>query len=299
MEDLVASIDEQNRNDWTSPPPRLATPKCPQDRPTESIQHRGQHVVTPAQPTLHDEPVNLAEHPRQDGDAIGATTISMDETLRKYIPEDAELVTSIKERKSRLWMIDESGLKFSEDEPQFDQVNLSRLANVDTVLLIQDINLDWCEKLCAKYPDALSPQILAEHIIRFDQLPTIHGSPQSLPVYKGLLASLYSTSKIMVEAEFSGDLVSLEVMGGGPESEKYGFHLDVAIEAPSSDNKRNIRGLEYFPPRSNLRRDIFSRDTSNIWRRASSRMSCVQLEATLCKAEDPTCLDIDDTDHRP
>jgi hypothetical protein len=117
MEDLAFSIDQRNATDWASAS-ELAAPRNQQDQLPDSIQHRGQHVVTPAPSTLHDEPVDLAERPRQDGDNDGAAKLSMEETLWRYIPHDSDMARSIGQRSSRIWIIGEGGILRPHDAPK-------------------------------------------------------------------------------------------------------------------------------------------------------------------------------------
>jgi hypothetical protein len=260
MEDLVTEIDEQNKDDWTSPPPRLAAPECQQDRLTESIHHRNRFAVMSIEPAHDPEPDIPAEDVKYDDDDAGTARLSMEETLRKYISDDSELANSIRQRESRLWIIDDTDNVWPVSHLDLDRVRirLGMSAEGGIVLFIQDINLEWCKKLCAKYPEVLSPQILAEHVIRLDKLPPTHGSRQSI---EECLTLLYPGATI----ECSRDYVSIQMKHESTQPTANGFHFDMESGMPSIEVRK-------------FRQEVFSRHAFNTWKRSSSRMTCVQLE---------------------
>jgi hypothetical protein len=215
--------------------------------------------------TSHDsEPDMPAEDVRCDGDDTNTAKLSMEETLRKYIPDDSELAASIKQRESKLWVVGDSGNEWPVTDLDLDYVKvrfMGKSAEAGIILFIQDINLDWCKKLCEKYPKVLSPQILAEHVIRFDELPPTHESRQNRKDIEECLQLLYPNTLILQ----SPDFMSIHMDHGSTQSNTNGFHFDVENKMPCLDAKR-------------FRQDVLSRDTSNTWKRISSRMTCVQLE---------------------
>jgi hypothetical protein len=288
MEELAFSIDQRNATDWASAS-EPALPKSQQDRLPDSIQHRGQHVVTPAQSTLHDEPVHLAEHPRQDGDNVGAANLSMEETLWRYIPDDSDMAHSIRQRNSRIWIIGEGGILRPQDKNQLDLNIVRKLhgvqpTNGSNVLFIRDINLDWCKKLCEEYSEALDPDDLAEYVICFDELPSMKELAQRYP-------------DIRIDMDSSGDIAYIHVPVERAESKASGFHLDVAIGAPSSEHGRDLHWLLMPDTMSRFRRDMFIREASSPWRRVTSRMSCVRLKDALCKTDASKDSDTDEEHH--
>jgi hypothetical protein len=288
MEELAFSIDQRNATDWASAS-ELAAPKSQQDRLPDSIQHRGQHVVTPAQSTLHDEPVHLAEHPRQDGDNVGAANLSMEETLGRYIPDESDMAHSIRQRNSRIWIIGEGGILRPQDKNQLDLDIVRKLHDVQPtngskVLFIRDINLDWCKKLCEEYPETLDPDDLAEHVICFDELPSMKE-----------LAQRYPNTRIDMDS--SGDIAYIHVPVERAESKASGFHLDVAIGALSSEHGRDLHWLLMPDTMSRFRRDVFIREAFSPWRRVTSRMSYVRLKDAPCETNAPKDSDTDEEHH--
>jgi hypothetical protein len=259
-----------------------------QDQLPDSIQHRGQHVVTPAPSTLHDEPVDLAEHPRQDGDNDGAAKLSMEETLWRYIPHDSDMARSIRQRSSRIWIIGEGGILRPQDKNQLDFDIVRKLHDVQApngsnVLFIQNINLDWCKELCDEYPEALDPDDLAEHVIRFGELPSMKE-----------LAQRYPNTRIDMDS--SDDIAYIHMAVERAEPKASGFHLDVAIGAPSSEHNRDLHRLLMPDTMSRFRHDVFIRETFR-WRRVTSRMTCVRLKDAFCKADAPKDSDTDEEHH--
>jgi hypothetical protein len=244
--------------------------------------------VTPAPSTLHDEPVDLAEHPRQDGDNDGAAKLSMEETLWRYIPHDSDMARSIRQRSSRIWIIGEGGILRPQDKNQLDFDIVRKLHDVQApngsnVLFIQNINLDWCKELCDEYPEALDPDDLAEHVIRFGELPSMKE-----------LAQRYPNTRIDMDS--SDDIAYIHMAVERAEPKASGFHLDVAIGAPSSEHNRDLHRLLMPDTMSRFRRDVFIRETFR-WRRVTSRMTCVRLKDALCKADAPKDSDTDEEHH--
>jgi hypothetical protein len=293
---MERSIDQRNATDRASAS-EPAAHECQQDRLPDPIRHRDQFVAVPEQPTLHERPVDLAEQPEQDGDNAGAATLSMEETLKRYIPDDSDMARSIKQRKTQVWSIAEGDHWWHEGELNLDRLRKLQVQSTEgyIVLFIQDSNLDWCKALCAEYPGVLSPEDLAEHVIRFDGLPSTHleWDPRDIGEKLG---SLYPTAKIRVQP--SSNLLCTQVTAERAESETSGFHLDVASGISSSEHKRHVPSLLVPDTTSRFRRDVFSKDASNTWRRISSRMSCVRLKAAaLCKIAAPKYSDTDKEVH--
>jgi hypothetical protein len=199
MEKPARSTDQRNATDRASAS-ELAAHEFQQDQLTDSIRHRDQFVAVPEQPTLHERPVDPAEQPKQDGDNTGAATLSMEETLKRYIPDDSDMARSIKQQKTQVWSIAEDDHWWHEGELNLDRLRKLQVQSTEgyIVLFIQDSNLDWCKALCAEYPGVLSPEDLAEHVIRFDGLPSTHleWDPRGIGEKLG---SLYPTAKIRVQ----------------------------------------------------------------------------------------------------
>ena len=153
-------------------------------------------------------------------------------------------------------------------------------------LLIQDINLDWCEALCAQYPEAVHPELLVQHIIRFDEITTILGDTEAV---ERDLTMRYPDAGIEVMASSSGNFmaVSTKIPLFYRVHDANRFHLDFTVETSSGEAHKHLHELQ----RGTLirgpycRQDILERDNLNKWRRISMHMSCFRLEANLCKTK--------------
>lgn len=198
------------------------------------------------------------------------------------MPKDSEVTRSIVQRKSSIRYLNEKGAEWG---PQ-DTLDLDQIGTLpgctETVLrgtlIVQDINLEWCKTLCAKYPVALCPELLAEHTIRFDDVLASH---KNIADTKKALASRYPNARIDLES--SGDFIAVRTTCSRASSNTNGFHLDLKVAILSGEVQSYSHLMNTVFKRVNVRRDVFSRDFSNTWRRISSRMSCFQLEPSFCK----------------
>lgn len=142
------------------------------------------------------------------------------------------------------------------------------------ILLVENIDLDQCKALCAKYPVTLHPMLLAKHIIRFDE---INSTSDSIDAIRKDLKLRYPTAGIKVQSW--GDkimVVGARDLGYSPmvNENGCGLHLDFTVETPQQS--------EVGPPRGGrgFREDVFQPDKLNIWRLISVRKSCYLGRAT-------------------
>ena len=256
MEALALSIDEQNAEDWGP------TPECKEEQQTSG----------------------------QDQGNSDLTELSLEDTIRKYIPDGSHPALSLKQRKSSLWFVEDDGVAWPPIENlDFEVIDRYRaplkLLGRSSVLAIHDINLDWCQALRARYRAALHPELLAGHIIRFDEISSAQGDAQDIELD---LLTRYPDAKIM--AYSSNNFIAVQMTGSGESvtftAGESAFRLGVTFQA--SRGKAHERLVDLYRSAAMLRdvpfrQDRFEKDEFNRWRRISACITCFRLEADFCK----------------
>lgn len=278
MEELSSSIDHQNAAilmghsvvsipDSTSASPLNRQPHPEKDFPKQYEGQAGatENYIEALIPTAKEEnePKSMEK--------------SFADDLDQYMPKDSILRRSIRERRPDGLLIDEhyaSGCKI-------DRLSLSFLEGVradatlmsGTALIIQDINQDWAQVLLSKFPRSIHSAFLAEHMIRIDSALATDEAIEQLrkDISKSSPGTklTYGMTKRRKTTEFEFPRRS---------SEDNGLHLDILFET----NKYSPIPSE-IPFSDGPRRDVFEKDSSNHWRRASTRLSWCQLEENFCK----------------
>lgn len=278
MEDLALSLDRRNAEDLMRPP-APATPGCQLDQPIKAIQDP-------------DEPSSLIEACEPvpgDSDSTGVSLegkLSLEDTIRKYIPDESDLALAFKERKSRSWMVNDQGIIPTSDKYLMDSFRTSsRRSKQLELLIIQDVNLDWCKALCAKYKAALDPEIIMGHIVRFDKISPAVDDAQAVESdlagrYPGLRFGMCS----------SGNFTAFEAIGpaSSPSFAADGskFRLNLVVEASRGKAREHLSEVRIKHPffwKSVFRQMILKSDSLNEQRRISAWVSCLRLEADFCK----------------
>lgn len=197
--------------------------------------------------------------------------------LDDYVPEDSVLRCSIRERKPDGLLINghyASGCKIDRLSSEFlEDVRADSMALGGTALIIQDINEDWAQALLSKFPRSICSAFLAEHMIRIDSACATDEAIEQLrkDIEKSSLETrlAYGITECRKTTEFGFPLRS---------SESSGLHLDILLET-----KKYSPIPSEIPFSDGPRRDIFEKDPSNHWRRASTRLSWCQLKENFCK----------------
>jgi hypothetical protein len=225
------------------------------------------------------------------------TDLSFEDTIRKYIPDKSDLAFSLEERHTWACLVGD-GIEWSTEE----QSNVNMIKNYlvraearerPSLLVIQDANIHWSKALCAKYPKALSPELLARHIIRFDKLPSTYGT---LDAIKGYLWTQYPDAGFKVSSFDSFMSIRTE---GTFQDEENRFNLDFIVGSYHDDASTQIRIVDMSPSSKRIltnRSDVFERDEQDDWRRISVRLSCFRLAADFRKTGALTCSDTTFTD---
>lgn len=139
MEDLALSIDRQNAEEWMRPI-ALATPGCRPDQPTGDTHSSEQRTQVFDQLS----PANQPE-------------VSFEDTIRRYVPDGSNIALSLEQRESSLWLVYEGGNALSSNKkPDLNEI-IAPFSSIGesinpSILGIEDINLEWCKALCARYP---------------------------------------------------------------------------------------------------------------------------------------------------
>jgi hypothetical protein len=261
MEALALSIDEQNAEDWNCAP-ALTTPECGDAQPTSG---------------------------QDQGDA-NLTGLSLEDTIRKYIPDDTHAAFSLKQRESSVWFVQDHGSVWpSGSNLEWDLIdperNFSKGIGQSSALVIHDINLDLCKALCERFEATLHPELLAGHIIRFDEVTSILGNAQ---VVERDLAIRYPDAKIEVYA--SGNYMAVQMAGSGDPltstAEENAFNLNLTFQA-SRDKARahlsNLNFRNFMLKNAPFRQDRFEKNEINQWTRIIVHITCFRLEAEFCK----------------
>lgn len=101
MEELAWSIDEQIAKDLAHLP-ALSTYECQQDQPIITSTHNSEQHSSLSHA---DEPVAPKDGSGQDDGDAGLIEMSLDDVIRRYIPEDSKAALSLKQRKSVCWYV--------------------------------------------------------------------------------------------------------------------------------------------------------------------------------------------------
>lgn len=91
MEDLAPSPDPQNGEDLMRPP----APATPGYQLEQLIEDAEQHAPLPVQSSDADEPSSRIEASEQASDESDPTEVSLEDTIRKYIPDNSDLANSL------------------------------------------------------------------------------------------------------------------------------------------------------------------------------------------------------------
>ena len=295
MEDLASSLDRQNAEDLMRPP----APATPGYQLEQLIEHTEQHAPPSVQFSDSGEPPSPREASEQssdDSDSIGVsleetdmTGSSLEDTIRKYVPDGSDLAISLEQRQTLAWQVGDGTSQFLAEQSDLDEILVSRLTTNWTspcLLVIQNPNIHWSKILCARFPESCSPELLAGHIIRFDKIPSTYGEIGSI---ESRLATLYPGAGFKV---FPLDSFMSIYMDDTITQGEHRFNLDFiagsyhgeAFTHLSKTIKADFRTYQL-----NNREDVFERDEQNNWRRISVRLSCIRLAADFRKIGTLTC----------
>jgi hypothetical protein len=204
------------------------------------------------------------------------------EALREYMPEESGLMRCIKRRQTRAWLMDGKSfptttISLSNLGTRLGELHTQPARANDCVLVLEDINPSWAQKLLSEFPQSVHHMFLAQNMMRFDSGSVTDEAIKTLELD---FRNISPASRLA----FNHDDDSLEwTISGFPPSAKEtkGFHMDCDVRAMmkfrferSGTALRRVVGL---------RSDSFEKDFWGKWRRTSTRLSVCQLEAQLCK----------------
>lgn len=229
MEDLVSSLDRQNAEDLMRP----TAPATPGYQSEQLMEHTDQHAPPSVQSSDTGEPSSPREASEQasdDSDSIGVsleetdmTGLSLEDTIRKYVPDGSDLAISLRQRETTACIV-QDGYQFATKNSETDELlDMAEACKRPSLLVIQDANIHWSKALRAKYPNSLTPELLAGHIIRFDKIPSTYGETYSI---EGRLATLYPDARFKVSS--SGSFMSVDMVDTITQ-EEHRFSLDFIV----------------------------------------------------------------------
>ena len=302
MEDLVSSLDRQNAEDLMRP----TAPATPGYQSEQLMEHTEQH----AQPSVQfpdsgepSSPREASEQASDDSDSIGVSleetdmaVLSLEDTIRKYVPDGSELAISLEQRDTTARIFSDGFNATSNENPGFkinEFLDWAEARERPSLLVIQDANIHWSKALCAKYPDSLTPELLAGHIICFHEITSTPGETDSI---ESRLATLYPDAGFKVSS--SDSFMSID-MDKTFTWEEHQFNLDFIFDSyhgeASTHLSKTIENCFRANGRSSRangrssRSDVFEKDEQNNWRRISVRLSYIRLAADYRKTGILTC----------
>ena len=284
MEDLALSLDRQNAEDLMRPP----APALPVHQVEQLIKDTEQHAPLQGQVSDADEPSPPIQTSGQDLGNSDPTDSSFEHTIRKYMPENSDLAISLEERHTFACIVGDDDFQKGTDAQSSlndikDFLALAEGLEKPALLIIQDANIHWSKALCARYPKILSPELLAAHVIHFDEIPIVKstdGKPKSIESYLDR-----SCPEAGFSVSWSGDFMSIG-MEGILRAKKDQFNLDFVVGLHHGEASAHP-GV--FFERSMFRRrlakcsDVFKRDEQANWKRISGRLSYFRLASDLRK----------------
>lgn len=291
MEDLVSSLDRQNAEDLMRP----TAPSAPGYQLEQLMEHTEQHAPPSVQISDSGEPSSPrggSEQASDDSDPNGVsleetdmTGLSLEDTIRKYVPDGSELAISLEQRDTTAFLVNSDGFQCSApgQSSDFDKfLDWAEARERPSLLVIRDANIHWSKALCAKYPDSLTPEFLAGYIIRFDKIPETYDKPNAI---KSHVEKLYHNAYFTVSS--SGSFMSIDMAGEITQREDR-FNLDFIVGSYHGEASKHIsKTMEDSSRRIKLnnRSDVFERDEQNNWRRISVRLLCIRLAADYRKTD--------------
>lgn len=286
MEDLALSLDRQNAADLMRP----QAPATPEHRVEQPIKDTEQYAPLPVLSPDADKPSSPIEASQQDSGFSDSSRLSLEDTIRKSIPDKSDLANSLGQRHTWACLIGDGIEWTTEEQSDLDEIN-ERLNKAEargrpSLLVIQDANIHWVKALCTKYPNSLRPELLARHIIRFDKFQFTNSIDDAIQSY---LWTHYPDAGFRVTSE--GRFMSISTRGMF-EDEENQFNLDFIVGSYRGDASTHINSVD---TRRRYRRtligrsDVFEKDEQKNWRRISVRLSCFRLAADFRKTGTLTC----------
>ena len=276
MEDLALAIDKQNAENLMRPS-ALATMERRQEQPTEAIPFTETLGPPSVQSVL---PVENSEDNNSD---TGISQLSLRDEIGRRIPDDSELARSLEYRTSLCKVVGHDGTEIVLREFYIAEVR-NRLSGKG-VLVIEIVSIDTGEDLCAAYPAVLHPELMADHIIRFDEFPAV---PRGGAGVEWRPVSCYPDAGF--EVQIWHDFMVIQTGGVNRQQrlENSYFHLGFIIEDPRRPISSPFHLQDFIVNHKNTNhrlQDVLQKDELNRWRRVSVRVSCFQLEGDFCKIE--------------
>jgi hypothetical protein len=177
-----------------------------------------------------------------------------EEVLRKYIPENSFWMHCIKDRQTQAWLMDgksphTASNSLSDLDSRLEGLRADRPLTTSRVLVLEDINPKWAQKLLSKSPHSVHPSFLAQNMMRFDSCSVTDKAIKELELNFGKTSPASGLT-------FGHDDGRLEWTISGfppPATEVKGFHMDFDVRAMmkfgferSGTALRRIVGLRSF-----------------------------------------------------
>jgi hypothetical protein len=274
MEDPASSLDQQHAEDLMRPP----APATPGNQQEQLIEDTEQQAPLPVETSDTDEPSSPIQASVEDSGNSNPTESSLEATIRKYIPDKSELAISLELRETYAYIFGNNTQGSTNVQSDLECIDgyltQQEAREGPSLLVIQDANIHWAKALCAKYPEALSPEILAGYLIRFDKIPSTYGKTDAIGSY---LEKLYPDAGFRVDLSGGFMLVERSDTWQGLENR---FNLDFVVGSYHGDTSTHLsaEALDSFSTnKPGTRSDVFERDEQNSWRRISVHLSCIRL----------------------
>jgi len=289
MEALALSIDRCTVEDLV----RTSAPSVPECRQGQLPESTGvsQHYTTLFDKLPHTgEPVVSSESSDCDQEDAGMTGTLLEDIIGEYVPKGSDLELAARHRRSSSWFVRNDGtvwgprMRLALDGMEahhgwWESDSSTRKG----LLIVQDINLEWCMALHAKYPEALPPEHLVGHVVRFEEDLL---SPENSEHIQSDLRMRYPDSGVTVSSE--GNFMAIKMHYGPqcPTRPGTSFDINLTLETPSAEARAHLSALHTqnsLDVDLDCRQDVFEKGRTNTWRRISARTSFFRLETDLCK----------------
>lgn len=286
MEDLALSLDRQNAEDLM----RIPVLAAPGYQLEQSMEGTESHAPLPVQSPDADKPSSPIEASQQDPGISDSSRLSLEDTIRKYIPDKSDLATSLEQRNTFACLVGDGIERTTEERSDHNKIN-DFLVQAETpgrpsLLVVQDANIHWSKVLCARYPKSFSPELLAGHIIRFDKIPIIPSTYSKRDDIQSYLNTLYPDAEFTLYS--SGNFMSIN-MNDRFHLANDEFNLDFIAGSYHGEASTHLRRVSHRPIKSSHNRlDVFERNEQNNWRRISVRLSCHRLALDFRKTRNIT-----------
>ena len=155
----------------------------------------------------------------------------------------------------------------------------------DYVLVLRDIDSDWCEALCTRYPGAIDRMFILEHILGFDL-------QNRVPFYQAPYDSRKATATLRIMGQATLDMERMAYISRVLQHMSISVHrseLEIAAQADTLARKSHGVHVNWWRAPQSGARGSFSLDTHEEfrrteygWAKTNAFVSCCRLASNLC-----------------